>query len=86
MDENLTPYGDVQTLTHLLKELGGLDQDLMTCSDIATAEDTELVLDRLSNRHVCEKKGGNDGDDAERRGSTYLAVPDWVPERVSIPA
>lgn len=43
---------------HLLKELGGLDEDPMT--NIATAEDMELVLDRLSKRH--------DGDDAEREG------------------
>lgn len=42
----------------LLKELGGLDEDPMT--NIATAEDTELVLDRLSKQH--------NGDDVERKG------------------
>ena len=43
---------------HLPKETGHFDEDPMT--NIATAEDTELVLDRLSERH--------DGDDAERKG------------------
>ena len=62
------PYGRILNCIvirpHLLKELGRLDEDPMT--NIVTAEDKELILDRLSKRH--------DGNDAKGRGDVGVDV------------